>query len=93
MLITGLRGSTFTSATGAKMWFTPIRSASAAVALPCSSASDGSPVAATAIAGGHHVASVKRIPIPASRSALISSGTRAIDCSSAFTRAASSVVD
>ena len=48
---------------------------------------------ASAIAGGHQTASVKRIPIPDSRSALMSSGSSAIDCRCAFARATSPVVD
>ena len=63
------------------MWLTPRARASRATTRPSSSASDGSPVAPTAIAGGQKVVSKNRIPIPDSRSALISSGTFASRCS------------
>ena len=92
-LITGLRGSTFTSTTGARTWFTPTARASRAVIFPCSSASPRSPAAATAIAGGHHVTSASRIPTPASKSALTSSGVSATSCSLAFSQAVSKTFD
>ena len=63
--------------------------ASRATIRPSASASDGSPVAATAIAHGQYVVSRKRMPMPDSRSALISSGTFASLCSRAVNCAVS----
>jgi len=93
MLITGLRGLLFTSATGAKFTGTPSARDSIAVMRASSrtSRSASAPaIAPIAICRGNAVAPEMRKPTPVSKSAVFSSGTRESACSRFSSEAASS---
>jgi hypothetical protein len=66
MLITGLRGLLFTSATGAKLTCTPSARDSTPVMRAASRTSAASPAAPNAIARGKRVAPLMRMPTPCS---------------------------
>ena len=74
VLMTGLRGLLFTSATGAKLTCTPRARASTAAMRPASNASPSSPDAPNAIARGKAVPPRTRNPTPVSKSAAFSRG-------------------